>query len=232
MRIFLTHNPARVLAPRSDLSVYRHVERTAPMLANPAEFFRLVRVGLFRGDMTQSQVDGTNAVMAAWSKGTDLRWLAYALATAFHETDTTMEPIAEFGHGRGMRYGVPDSETGQVYYGRGYVQLTWRLNYARAEKEIPGSDLVAHPDNALKPDIAAEVMIRGMSEGWFTGVNLDHYFPLVRPMNADWVNARRIINGVDCAARIAGYALHFRDALEAGGYSEAAALAASAHIDP
>ena len=189
------------------------------MLANPAEFFRVVRVGLFRGDMSQSQVDGVNSIMAVWPKGTNARWLAYALATAFHETDTSMEPIAEYGHGRGMRYGVPDPETGQVYYGRGYVQLTWRFNYARAEKEISGSDLVAHPDNAMKPTIAAEVMVRGMSEGWFTGVSLGHYFPLARPQAADWVNARRIINGLDCAARIAGYALHFRDALEEGSYA-------------
>jgi putative chitinase len=189
------------------------------MLANPAEFFRLVRVGLFRGDMSQPQVDGINAVMAAWPKGTDLRWFAYALATAFHETDTSMEPIAEYGRGRGMRYGVPDPETGQVYYGRGFVQLTWRFNYTRAEKEIPGSDLVAHPDNAMKPEIAATVMVRGMSEGWFTGVSLNHYFPLARSQAADWVNARRIVNGLDCAARIAGYALHFREALEAGEYA-------------
>jgi hypothetical protein len=191
------------------------------MLANPAEFFRLVRVNLFRGEISQDQVDGTNAILAAWPKGADLRWLAYGLATAFHETDTAMKPIPEYGRGRGMRYGVPDKETGQVYYGRGYVQLTWRFNYARAEKEILGSDLVHAPDNALKPEIAAAVMVRGMSEGWFTGVGLDHYFPLARPKAADWVNARRIINGVNCAAKIAGYALHIREALEAGGYASA-----------
>lgn len=189
------------------------------MLANSAEFFRLVRVGLFRGDMSQSQVDGVNAIMSVWPRGTNARWLAYALATAFHETDTSMEPIAEYGHGRGMRYGVPDPETGQVYYGRGYIQLTWRMNYARAEKEIPGSDLVAHPDNAMKTEIAVEVMVRGMSEGWFTGASLERYFPIARPQAADWVNARRIINGLDCAARVASYALHFRDALESGGYA-------------
>ena len=186
-------------------------------LAHPAEFFRLVRVQLFGGSMTQSQVDGTRALLGAWDRH-DTRWVAYALATAYHETDFTMEPIAEYGHGRGLAYGRPDPQTGQTYYGRGYVQLTWRHNYARAEGEI-GFDLVKTPDNALKPEVAAVVMLRGMTESWFTGVGLNDFFPLSNPKFADWVNARRIVNGLDCAARIALYAWHFRDALEAGGYT-------------
>jgi hypothetical protein len=35
-----------------------------------------------------------------------------------------MQPIEEYGKGRGMPYGKPDPTTGQVYYGRGFVQLT------------------------------------------------------------------------------------------------------------
>lgn len=189
------------------------------MLANPAEFFRVVRNQLFRGDMTQSHVDGTNALLSAWEHN-DIRWVAYALATAYHETDYTMQPIAEYGHGRGLAYGVPTGPNGQVYYGRGYVQLTWRHNYARADAEIPGFDLVTHPDNAMKPGVAAVIMVRGMVEGWFTGLKLENYFPLHNPKFADWLNARRIVNGLDCAARIALYGQHFRDALEQGGYAQ------------
>ncbi len=187
-------------------------------LAHSAEFFRLTRVQLFGGSMTQSQVDGTAALLSAWDHH-DVRWVAYALATAYHETDFTMEPIAEYGHGRGRPYGVPDPKNGQVFYGRGFVQITWRHNYARADLEIPGFDLVNHPDNALKPEVAAVIMVRGLIEGWFTGVKLENYFPLHNPKYADWLNARRIVNGLDCAARIALYAQHFRDALEAGGYA-------------
>ena len=62
-------------------------------------------------------------------------------------------------------------------------------------------------------------MSRGMTEGWFTGLKLENYFPTHNPKWGDWVNARRIINGLDCAARIALYAQHFRDALEHGGYA-------------
>ena len=186
------------------------------MLTHPAEFFRVFRTTMLGGSITQAQVEGTNALLSAWEKY-DRRWIAYALATAYHETDFTMEPIAEYGRGRGLAYGVPDPHTGQVYYGRGYVQLTWRHNYARADAEIPGFDLVNHPDNALKPEVAAVIMVRGMVEGWFTGLKLEDYFPLHNPKWADWVNARRIVNGLDCAARIALYAQHFRDALDAGG---------------
>ena len=187
-------------------------------LAHPAEFFRLVRSQLFGGSMTQSQVSGTQALLDAWDHY-DFRWVAYGLATAYHETAQTMEPIAEYGHGRGRPYGVPDPVTGQVFYGRGFVQITWRHNYNRANLEVPGFDLVNHPDNALKPEVAAVIMVRGLTEGWFTGLKLENYFPLHNPKYADWLNARRIVNGIDCAARIAIYGQHFRDALEVGGYA-------------
>ncbi len=183
------------------------------------EFFRLVRGGIFHGSMSQPQVDGVNTILSAWPKKTDPRWIAYALATAFHETATTMEPIAEYGHGQGRPYGIPAGPFNHIYYGRGFIQLTWLHNYARAEKEILDSDLVRTPDNALIPSSAAAIMVRGMTDGWFTGLRLENYFPLDRPKVADWVNARRIINGIDCAAKIALYAQHFRDALEAGHYA-------------
>jgi putative chitinase len=89
------------------------------------------------------------------------------------------------------------------------VQLTWLANYQRAEKEI-GYGLVKDPDLALTGSIAALIMVRGMSEGWFTGKRLGDYFSVG---HTDWLNARRIINGLDCAARIGGYALHFMSAL-------------------
>jgi len=41
-----------------------------------------------------------------------------------------------------------------------------------------------------------------MMEGTFTGVRLSTYF---NPNKDDWMNARRIINGLDKANLIAGY---------------------------
>ena len=178
-------------------------------------FFAAVRVELFGGSLDESQVDGINAILDAWkaSPVNDRRWTAYALATAYHETARAMQPIAEYGRGQGRPYGVRCGPYRRIYYGRGLVQMTWLANYERAEREIPGSDLVRNPDNALQPTIAAEIMVRGMSDGWFTGKTLEDFFPLEHPGAADWVGARRIVNGLDCAAQIAAYAHHFHDAL-------------------
>ena len=140
----------------------------------------------------------------------DLRWLAYMFATVFHETAQTMQPIEEFGRGRGRAYGRPDPVTGQTYYGRGYVQLTWKANY-QTMGNLLGHDLVNHPELALRADVAAAIMFEGMTtslslRGDFTGKSLEDYF---NDRTTDWVNARRIINGTDKASTIAGYAKQF-----------------------
>ncbi|WP_337739427.1 hypothetical protein [Agrobacterium vitis] len=49
-----------------------------------------------------------------------------------------------------------------------------------------------------------------MTEGWFTGRKLSDYFT---PSSSDWVNARKIINRLDRAQDIAGYAKAFNSAL-------------------
>lgn len=131
----------------------------------------------------------------------DLRWCGYMLATVFHEVAGTWHPIAEYGKGKGQRYDSPDPVTKLVYYGRGYVQLTWAGNYKTIGK-ILGYDLYNNPDLALQPDIAYQVMSYGMRHGTFTGASLKRYFS---DKTTDPVNARRIINGTDKAELIAGY---------------------------
>lgn len=162
-------------------------------------FFDLIRPHF--GSLKQSQVDGFEAVLGAWdaSELTDRRWLAYMLATAWWETARTMQPIAEYGKGKGRKYGKPDVTTQQVYYGRGFVQLTWKENYENMSKVV-GADLVYHPDLAMQLDYASKIMFHGMVNGSFTGKKLSHYF---NGPKADWRNARRIINGLDKADTIA-----------------------------
>lgn len=174
-------------------------------------YFAHVRESLFGGAMSQEQVDGQNVLLGLWewqATGTpmkDVRWLSYMLATVYHECATRMWPIEEYGLGDGREYGEIDPETGQVYYGRGFVQLTWRENYRNATVKLSLSgdrDLEWHADRALDCLIAARVLFRGMAEGWFTGKKLGDYFDADTD---DPVNARRIINGNDCDTKIAGY---------------------------
>lgn len=175
-------------------------------------FFARIRENPFGGHIVQSQVNGMSELESSWDKygdGTPAKF-AYVLGTVFHETARTMQPIEEFGRGRGKKYGVVD-ESGQAPFGRGFVQLTWRKNYLRADAEL-GLDgaLASDYSLALRPDIAGAIAVRGMLEGWFTGKKLGEY---IKPASNDFVNARKVINGLDCAEAIAVYATNFLQAL-------------------
>ncbi len=175
-------------------------------------FFAAVRTPLF-GTLASSQADGCEAILAeAERRGlADTRALAYMLATVFWETARTMQPVREIGRGRGKPYGTADPHTSHAYYGRGLVQLTWKANYA-ALGAVCGLDLVAQPDLALRLAPATAILFEGMGRGLFTGKKLADYF---HPDTADWVGARRIVNGQDRAEAIAGYARRFDAALRA-----------------
>ena len=64
---------------------------------NRQAFFAAARMSLFAGTLDQHQVDGMNAILDEWDrrKLADPRWLAYMLATTFHETARTMLPVRE-----------------------------------------------------------------------------------------------------------------------------------------
>ncbi len=151
---------------------------------------------------------------------TDLRWGAYMLATVKHECANSWRPIEEFSKGAGREYGkvvtVADESGGvmhNAYYGRGYVQLTWRENYVAVGQAIGlGRQLEIHPEQALDPKVAYPVMSHGMRHGIFTGRSLSKY---INAKGVDYVNARRIINGTDRAELIAGYAARFETMLQA-----------------
>jgi len=179
---------------------------------NRQHFFNTVRSRLFNGTLKQPQVSGLTAILDEWERGYstyDDRYLAYMLATAFHETAATMQPIEEYGKGRGRKYGLADPATGHCYYGRGYVQLTWKYNYESCGKLLK-KDLVREPKLALDPHNAAVIMFQGMIKGIFTGKKLANYFT---PSKSDWVTARKIINGLDRAQLIAGYGQQFYSAI-------------------
>lgn len=208
-----------------DLAALR--ARTAAPMIDRKRFFAGIRQQPFPGKLTSGQVSGTSAILDEWERRglTDLRWLAYMLATTKWETDHTMEPIVERGGAAyfkrmydptgerpatARKNGNTTPGDGAKYRGRGYVQLTWKNNYAKLTKLLQAAgidvDLVANPDLACRLDVAAFILFEGMIDGLFTGKKLANYFTVT---TADWINARRIINGTDCASEIASIAKQF-----------------------
>lgn len=174
------------------------------------------------GKLNQSQVDGFNAIIKAINEwGNEAKnplYVAYMLATAWHETAHTMKPIEEYGKGKGRKYGSNIDINGSrytglkhLYYGRGYVQLTWLTNYKNMGKVL-GVDLVNKPELALNHDTAAKIMLYGMLKGSFTGKRLSDY--LKKGTTEEFKQARRIINGTDKALNIAYQAEAFLRAVK------------------
>lgn len=169
-------------------------------MINRAFFMQEASLRLFGGPIKPGAKTTLAQMLDYWEakfpKGDD-RWLAYALGTAHHETDRTFGPIREYGRGRGKPY--------YPYYGRGLVQLTWQANYDKMGKRI-GIDLVGSPDLALEVKNAIPIMFIGMQEGIFTGKKFADYF---NASTENWVQARRIINGLDRANLVADYARRY-----------------------
>ena len=199
-------------------------------MINRKFFFDHVRSNLFAGKLSKTQVDGMTFILDVWEEShaaKDDRWLAYALGTTFHETARTMQPIKEFGSDKrfhdlydiggknpplARRLGNLRPGDGVLFHGRGYVQLTGRANYTTMQKAF-GGDLTssrAAADGVMQPDLAAKIMFKGMIEGTFTGKKFADFF---NGTKEDWRNARKIINGLDHADDIAGFAKKFRAAI-------------------
>jgi hypothetical protein len=190
---------------------------------SPAQFFTTIRDPKRCGPLKQAQVEGFGTALAACA-GAPLAYAAYMLATAWHETNATMQPVreaywlSEDWRRTHLRY-FP-------WYGRGYVQLTWEGNYDKADAEcaaaglIQRGQLLADPDLAMRPDVAAFIMRRGMEEGWFTGVKLAAVLPASGvATRVQYMNARTIINGRDKADLVEDYAQWFERGLRDGGWA-------------
>jgi hypothetical protein len=102
--------------------------------------------------------------------------LVAAIATTYVET-RRFAPIEEEGKGGG-RHGI--------FYGRGFIQLTWEDGYRRCGKAI-GLDLVSNPNLALQPEVAAKIF----TWYWTKGTSYD-----IRTFaeKGDWANVRSLVN--------------------------------------
>ena len=147
---------------------------------------------------------------------------AYVLATAWHETGRYKymreiwgpTPVQRRYEGRKTTLGNVVAGDGKKFLGRGFIQITGRRNYADWSRRL-GLDLVKEPEQAERPDIAVRILVEGMMLGTFTGRKLGAYVTLSK---SDFINARRVVNGTDRAALIAGYAMQFDAALVKAGY--------------
>jgi len=198
-----------------------------PGRINRVFFFQHARAQLFGGSLNQSQVNGLTAILDEWERAhsaRDDRWLAYMLATAHHETDRKIQPIDEYGSNAyfkrmydiegnrpalARRMGNTTPGDGVKYHGRGFVQLTWKNNYA-AMTQVAGVNLVNNPERAKDLAVATKIIFHGMMNGSFTGKKLSQYF---NNTTADWVQARRIINGLDKAHLVASYGTAYYSAI-------------------
>lgn len=132
---------------------------------------------------------------------------AYVIATVDHETNHTFKPVkeaywlSEAWRKKNLRY--------YPYYGRGFIQLTWEVNYEKYSK-ILKYDFVKDPDHVMDPNISLFILVHGFKHGTFTGKKLEDYITTSR---ADFYGARRCVNGTDKASLIASKAKEYLDGL-------------------
>ena len=214
---------------------------------NRAKFFAALRKrdsGLFGTSLSQKQVDGLENLLDVWEQyyiSDPVELLAYNLATAYHETAHTMQPIKERGRRAYFNKYEPGTRIGKMlgntlkgdgyrFRGEGHVQNTGRRNANRATKRLNevfglNIDLVAHPEQRGDPFISAHSLFLGNKEGWWTGKDLLDYIDGVDEDDAEdlreYVNARRVVNGKDKALKIGEHALAFEKAIRhAGGFAQ------------
>lgn len=181
-------------------------------MINRIKFFKEYRANLDPNKkLDQKEVDAIdsflNFVDIDFNRLTIPQW-SYVFATVFHETNATFLPIkeaywlSEEWRKKNFRY--------YPYYGRGYVQITWKENYAKFSKQL-NEDFVKNPDLVMVPKYAFKILVDGFINGDFTGKKITDF---IDGNVKDYKGARRCINGTDKAQLIANYAILFEKILQ------------------
>lgn len=114
--------------------------------------------------------------------------------------------------------GNTQPDDGWTFRGRGMDHCTGRRNYSRTGDAI-GVDLLANPDALLDVGNAVAAIVTGMESGRYTGRKLATFLkPDRRATLAEFTQARPIINAMDKATLIAGYADKVQTAAIDGGW--------------
>lgn len=183
------------------------------MSIDKVAFYQKLRTnGLFK-TLTQKQVDSIDSILTECElQGiTDVRQVAYILATPYHECynpkepSTRITPIKEFGGEKYLK-----SKKYYPYFARGFSGLTWDYNYKKEGKRL-NLDLLNNPDLMLDIPTAANSHVFCMAHGSYTGKKLSDY---INDKKCDFLNSRRIINGIDKADLIMSYAQKFLTCLQ------------------
>lgn len=181
-------------------------------MINRVEFFKQYKSNLDPNKkLDQKEVDAIdsfiNFVDANFKRLTIPQW-SYVFATTFHETNATFLPIKE-------AYWLSEDWRRKnlsyfPFYGRGFVQITWKENYAKFSKQL-NEDFVKNPDLVMVPKYAFKILIDGFVNGDFTGKKISDY---INKQTKDYKGARRCINGSDKAQLIATYATLFEKIIQ------------------
>ncbi|MGE3247847.1 MAG: hypothetical protein AB7F96_16550 [Beijerinckiaceae bacterium] len=207
-----------------------------------------LRDTVFGGKLSVSQVQGLDNLLDIWEQDYADQpnvFLAYALATAAHETKYAMQPVIE-------AYWVKSKRAREAYYhrmydikgerpkvarvlgnthpgdgvkfpGMGLAQTTGRSNFGKVGRLIAARtgeqvDLLKNPKLLLKPKYAGLALFEAMLAGIYTSRKLADY------MNGDTFDAyhaRQIINRMDKARQIAGIHNNILAGLELAAHAEA-----------
>ena len=96
----------------------------------------VIKLKKYNPSLSSDQVSNALAMMKACMPYTqDPRQLSYVLSTAIGESN--LRPIKEYRASSGTYlFDVQNKYWYTGYYGRGYVQLTWKDNYAKFGRQL------------------------------------------------------------------------------------------------
>lgn len=176
--------------------------------------------------VTDAQVVGFNSLISELNNAeASLYEATYIVATALFSTNNKLTPTIEdefpdfytdmydiegTRKTTALRLGNTEKGDGEKYKQRGFVPLLGKNNY-KAFEDFLDIPLVTSPELLEEVETASKVLVEGMLQGLFTGLYLSKY---INSRNKDYINARRVVDGVESAKKIAILAQQLESAIK------------------